>query len=158
MDSYILLFVGCLLILLEFFLPGAILGVSGGILILFGGYLIGMEGSFWQMLLYVCIAVIAIVVVVKFALWYIRYASKDQGMFLKSDQSGYKASSFDESAIGKRGIAQTELKPGGYIIVEDKKHQAISQSGYIPRGGEVEVLSGQEESLIVKQVKKEKHT
>ena len=62
-------------------------------------------------------------------------------------------SKFEKHAIGKIGIVLTDLKPGGFILIEGKQHQAISQSGYITKGEEVIVVSGQEESLLVKKVK-----
>jgi len=46
----------------------------------------------------------------------------------------------------------TDLKPGGYILVEGKQHQALSNTGYIVKGKEVKIIGGQEESLIVKQI------
>lgn len=64
---------------------------------------------------------------------------------------GYVASKFDAAAIGKHGTVLTDLRPGGYILVDGEKHQAISIEGYIFRGSEVEVIGGQEESLMVKE-------
>lgn len=158
MSPFILLVIGCVLILLEFFLPGAILGICGGILIFIGGVMIASEGSPLDFLIYLVLTVVGLITLVKFALWVIPRTSKNESIYLKSDQAGYKASSFDTSAIGKQGTALTELKPGGYILIEGHKHQAVSLSGYIPRDGEVEVVSGQEESLLVKQIKKETHS
>lgn len=68
-----------------------------------------------------------------------------------NEQEGFQASEYDKTAIGKTGVVLADLKPGGYILVDDKKHQAISLSGYIAKGEEVSVIGGQEESLIVKQ-------
>jgi membrane-bound ClpP family serine protease len=64
--------------------------------------------------------------------------------------AGYVASQFDKSAIGKEAIVLSDLKPGGYILIDGQKLQAISNEGYIPQGCHVEVIGGQEESLMVK--------
>lgn len=158
MSPFILLVIGCVLVFLEFFLPGAILGICGGILIFIGGVMTASEGTALDLLIYLVLTIVALILLVKFALWVIPRTSKNESIYLKSDQSGYKASSFDTAAIGKRGTAITELKPGGYILIDGHKHQAVSLSGYISRGDEVEVVSGQEESLLVKQIKKETHS
>ena len=86
---------------------------------------------------------------VRFALWRIRHGGSDFNVYLKEDQEGYYASRYDESAIGKNGKVLTDLRPGGYISIEGKKYAAISKSGYIPKGAEVQVVAGEEESLIV---------
>lgn len=153
---YLFLGLGLLLILMEFYLPGAIMGVAGGILVIASIVLFAMEASspFWT-LLYIIAVAIAIGFLIKFALWRIRTAKPSRSIYLESDQAGYQASTYDASMIGKKGVVATDLKPGGHIIVEGKRVQAISQSGYLTKGTEVVVLSGQEESLIVKPIKKD---
>lgn len=156
MSPFILLALGLLLIFLEFFLPGAILGICGGILVLWSILSFAIEsGSPIMTTLYIIAIAIGIVYLIKFALYRIRHSSSRLSFYLDKDQEGYQASKFDAAAIGKKGIVSSDLKPGGYITIEGKQHQAISISGYLTKGTEVVVLSGQEESLIVKQSKKE---
>lgn len=159
MTPYLFLFLGLLLILIEFYLPGAVMGIAGGILVLTSIVLFAMQTSSpWWLLLYLIGVVIIIVYLVKFALWRIRTAKPSRSIYLNSDQTGYQASTFDASVIGKTGVVVTDLKPGGHIMVDGKRLQAISQSGYLTKGTEVIILSGQEESLIVKQIKKDNST
>ncbi len=42
------------------------------------------------------------------------------------------------------------MKPGGQVVIEEKKHSAISLSGYITKGNKVKVVGGEGESLTVK--------
>lgn len=159
MTPYLFLLLGLLLILIEFYLPGAVMGVAGGILVLTSIVLFAMQTSSpWWILLYLIGVVIILIYLVKFAMWRIRTAKPSRSIYLNSDQTGYQASSFDASVIGKTGVVVTDLKPGGHILVDGKRLQAISQSGYLTKGTEVIVLSGQEESLIVKQIKKDTST
>lgn len=156
MTPFLFLFLGLLLILMEFYLPGAVMGVAGGILVLTSIVLFAMQTtSLGLVLLYLIGVVIVIIYLVKFAIWRIRTAKPSRSIYLNSDQTGYQASSFDASVIGKTGIVVTDLKPGGHILVDGKRLQALSQSGYLTKGTEVIVLGGQEESLIVKQIKKD---
>jgi membrane-bound ClpP family serine protease len=155
MMPFIFLLVGLLLILIEFYLPGAIIGTIGGALVITSIVLFAMQAtSPLLVVLYIIGVIIAIIYLIKFALWRIRTATPNRSIYLNSDQTGYQASNFDSSVIGKIGIVVTDLKPGGHILVDGKRLQAISQSGYLTKGTEVIVLSGQEESLIVKQIKK----
>jgi membrane-bound ClpP family serine protease len=151
MMPFLLWGVGLLLIFLEFYLPGAVLGVSGGLLILSGVVLFAYEtGSPLATILYVISAITSIGALIKFSLWRIRSTKPDYSIYSDANQEGYVASKFDKTKIGKVGIVLSDLKPGGYILIEGKQYQAISQTGYIVKGSSVKVLGGQEESLLVK--------
>ena len=156
MTPFILLFFGLLLILLEFFIPGAVVGTIGGMMVVASIVLFAMQSQspLW-ISVYSIGTIVLIGLLIKFALWRIPRAKAGQSIYLKGDQAGYQASSFDVSVIGKQGVVVTDLKPGGHILVDGKRLQAISQSGYLVKGTEVVVLGGQEESLIVKRVTKD---
>lgn len=156
MTPFILLAIGLVLIFIEFYLPGAIMGVTGGALVFGSLIMFAMQsGSPLAITAYVICVGLVLAGLVKFAMWRIRTAKPDQSIYSDDAQVGYQASSFDASMIGKKGIVVTDLKPGGHILVDGKRLQAISQSGYLVKGAEVLVLGGQEESLIVKHVKKD---
>lgn len=157
MIPYILLLLGLVLILFEFYLPGAVMGICGGIIVFVSIILFAIQSeSAIALGFFIIGAIVCLVLLVKFALWRIRTA-KPGGFSIYSgaDQEGYVASHFDASAIGKKGIVDTDLKPGGHIIVDGKRMLALSRSGYVSKGNEVIVIGGQEESLIVKLSKKE---
>ena len=87
--------------------------------------------------------------VIKFALWRIPRTGPEYSIYSRGDQEGFQASSFDAGAIGKVGVVLTDLKPGGYIIVDHVQHQALSEVGYISAGTSIRVVRGEGESLIV---------
>jgi membrane-bound ClpP family serine protease len=96
---------------------------------------------------------------IKFALWRIRSAPQNRSIYSDNYQKkDYVASTFDTSAIGKTGVVLSDLKPGGYILIDGKQHQAISQTSYVTKGSTVLVLYGEGESLIVKPIQKEQST
>lgn len=155
-NPYILLLLGLLLVFVEFFIPGAIMGICGGAMILASIILFAVQSqSLVATVLFAIGSVIGLIVLIKFALWRIRTAKPGYSIYSNADQEGFVASHYDSSAIGKRGVVDTDLKPGGHIIVDGKRLQAISQSGYITKGTEIIVIGGQEESLIVKLCKKD---
>lgn len=153
--AFLLWLIGLILILLEFYLPGAILGIIGAIclfisVIQFASQSQSLIASFF----YLIGVLVSVALLIRYALWRIRHAKPERSIYSNAHQTGYVASKFDKNAIGKMGIVVSDLKPGGYIVIEGKQHQAISQSGYLVKGSEVVVISGQEESLIVKSIKK----
>jgi membrane-bound serine protease (ClpP class) len=152
----VLLALGLLLIFIEFYLPGAVMGVAGGIFVAASIFLFAAEvNAAWAVILYLAAVIVVLVYLVKFALWKIRTTKPDRSIYLDSSQEGYVASHYDQKAIGKQGTVLADLKPGGYILIDGVQHQALSEGGYLPKGSLVEVIGGQEESLIVKLIKQE---
>lgn len=153
MVPFLLVFFGLLLIFIEFYLPGGVVGAIGGILIFAGIVLFGMQNhSPLAVFLFIIITLFLVGVLIRFALWRIPRANPNRSIYLTGDQTGYYASSFDKSAIGAIGMVTSDLKPGGHIMIDGKVHQAISISGYIQKGTRVKVIRGEGESLVVKKL------
>lgn len=155
MTFIFLLILGLFLVLAEFYLPGAILGILGAVLIITSLVLFISQGHlFWEIILYILLIIASLYAVIRFAIWRIPRAKGKFSIYSSTSQNGYQASSFDQSCIGKTGTVLTDLKPGGYILIDGIQHQALSEVGYITKGTKVVVLSGEGESLIVKEEKK----
>lgn len=146
--AIILLFVGLLSVMIEFFLPGAIFGSIGAILII-SALVVFLQnsdsiiGSF----VFVAATIGGLILTIKFALWRIRHSSGS--LYLRGDQKGYVASHWDHSLVGRSGVVLSDLKPGGHVTIDGIKLSALSKSGYITKGEEVEVVGGEGDSLIV---------
>lgn len=153
---FLLVFLGLLLILIEFYLPGGVIGVLGGISILVGVILFASQtSSVIALVLFLLGTAVSTGLLIRFALWRIVHAKPQYSIYSDKDQEGYQASTYDKTAIGKTGVVITDLKPGGYILVENHQYPAISLSGYIAKGEHVAIVGGQEQSLMVKLIKKE---
>ncbi|WP_213105664.1 NfeD family protein [Candidatus Protochlamydia amoebophila] len=151
MTASLFLLCGLALIFIEFYIPGAIMGVLGSIFLIASIIVFTSQtNSIWATIFYIFFTFSCVVLLIRFTLWRIVHTSQGYSIYLKKDQKGFQASEYDRNAIGKLGIVLTDLKPGGYILIDGKQHQAISLTGYISKGEEVVVVSGQEESLIVK--------
>jgi membrane-bound serine protease (ClpP class) len=156
MIPFLLVFLGLVLILIEFYLPGAVMGILGGISILIGIVLFASQtSSLIAIILFVIGSALAVGLLIRFAIWRIVHAKPPYSIYSDKNQEGYQASSYDKTAIGKTALVSADLKPGGYILIEGRQHPAISLSGYIAKGGYVTVVGGQEQSLMVKLSTKE---
>ncbi|MCH9625917.1 MAG: hypothetical protein S4CHLAM123_11020 [Chlamydiales bacterium] len=156
LTPFILLVVGLLLIFLEFFLPGGIMGIFGGLVLIVSVVFFGMESEsvLWT-LLYALGLIIIVGFLMRYALWRIRNG-KAKGIFLNTVQEGYVASAWDKELIGKRGEALSDLKPAGHILVEGKRYQAVAKMGYIIKGTAIEVIHGEGAHLVVKKIEDKK--
>lgn len=155
MTALILLFLGLLFIFLEFYIPGAILGTIGGILLVVSIIYVSTQNTLLVAFIYSLFVIILVILLITFTLRRIPKSKGKYSIYLNKDQEGYKATELDISVIGKTGKVISDLKPAGYVVVEGKKYQAISQTGYIPQGSEVVVIGGEEDNLIVKLSKKD---
>lgn len=156
MTPFLVLALGLLLIFIEFYLPGAVMGIAGGVLVATSIFMFATEvNAAWAVILYTVAVIVALAYLVKFALWKIRTTKPEYSIYSDDDQEGYVASHYDKSAIGKHAVVLSDLKPGGYILVDGVQQQALSEGGYITKGSLVEVIGGQEESLVVKLIKPE---
>ncbi len=153
--ALILLGVGFLAILLEFFLPGGILGTVGALFVLSSILVFAVNSDSLVLTFgYIIVTVVSFGLLVKFALWRIRHGEPGKTIYSDADQQGFVASSWDSALVGKDGLVSTDLKPGGHITIEGKQYSALSQSGYIQQGEGVTVIGGEGETLLVKQTTK----
>lgn len=65
---------------------------------------------------------------------------------------GYVSFQVAESLLGRRGTAETVLRPSGKVIIDGKMYDAYTRGDYIQKGETVEVISEEGPSLKVKVV------
>lgn len=151
--AIILSLMGLILIYLEFFLPGSIFAIGGGVLLLTSlFFLIAEKVKLFHFIIYALILGFFILLVIKLALKKIK---TNKNIFLSSDQEGYRASFFKKELIGKSGVAFTDLRPTGKIFINDKCYFAITKENYIEKGKKIKIIAGQGANFIVKELKKE---
>lgn len=141
---------GLLLIFLEFFLPGAVMAIGGGLLLIASLFFFHMEISgLYEFIAFLSVLMGFSYLVIRLALWKIKATAKKGTICMESDQEGFQASSYPLGLIGKIGLVDTDLKPSGHVLVEGVRFQAVSKSGYIDKETQIEVLGGIGSHLIV---------
>jgi membrane-bound ClpP family serine protease len=146
----LLALIGLVLIFLEFFLPGMIFAICGTILLLSSVGLFFIQNAAIWGLFYLFSLLVLLVGTCKIALLWIKKSKDKDQFYLENNQEGYVAAQFDKTAIGKKGIAYTELKPAGHIFIEGKTQQALCETGYVQQGAVIHVVGGKGGHLIVK--------
>jgi membrane-bound serine protease (ClpP class) len=151
--AFIILAIGLLAVCTEFFLPGGILGSIAAFFIISSIFIFAANSdSLILTTLYIIGVVALLILFVKYMLWRLKQGKLGRTIYSADDQEGFVASTWDTSLVGKEGIVFSDLKPGGYVKIEGKQYQAISQSGYIVKGNAIVVIDGEGDSLIVKQI------
>lgn len=142
--------IGILLMLMEIFLPGGIVGAIGFISIVTGLVMAAYDTQ--QGLASLGIAAL-ITAVVTFLLVK-KYGIK--GLFNKfvlgdeqHNEEGYVAPRDQRELEGKAGIALTPLRPAGVVKVEGKRVDAVSIGGFIDAGTAITVVQVEGTRIVV---------
>ncbi|NRR01706.1 nodulation protein NfeD [Brevibacillus sp. RS1.1] len=142
--------VGILLMLLEIFLPGGIVGAIGFLSIVTGLVMAAYDTK--QGL--ASLGVAALVTVIVAFMLVKKYGVK--GLFNKfvlgeaqSSEEGYVAPRDQRELEGKSGIALTPLRPAGVVKVEGKRVDAVSVGGFIEAGTAITVVQVEGTRIVV---------
>lgn len=145
-----LIILAFVLLFLEIFVPGGLLGFLAVICIVGAGYVGFREyGPSVGLMIGLGAALVAFLMFIL----EIRLL-RASGRFVSS-QGSIAAQSVErpqsDDLVGKQGVALTRLAPGGKVRVEGKTYEASSISGLLERGAEIEVIRVEDFRIIVKE-------
>jgi membrane-bound ClpP family serine protease len=146
----VLFLAGVILLTVEVVVPGAILGIAGGIALLVGVLLAfddyGMNGGL--VALTTALALVAVALYLEFVLL---PRSRLVRKFSMGDTvAGTSQPALaDRAVIGKRVVAVTPLVPSGVVECDGKRFEAFARSGYARIGDQLEIVDLDNFRLIV---------
>lgn len=152
MTAIIILFLaGILLLALEVFVPGAVMGILGAILILAGvvvAWVVHGAGG-GLVALAVALVLLAVTLYIEFVvLPKTRLAKKFSMTATVAGTSQGPVASLAE-VLDQPGETATALSPSGYVLVKGRRYEAFSQSGFLPKGVPVKVTGLDNFRLLV---------
>lgn len=155
METVILLITGIIFIILEFFVPGGILGIIGVGAVVVSLFLSGYDLS--HMALSILIAMI--VGIAAFIILY-RRADAEKGFFKRiilkdrtMTEQGYVTTDVKTEYLGKKGMTVTPLRPAGIAEIVDERVDVVSEGTYIEQGKKVEVIAVEGMRIVVREIK-----
>jgi membrane-bound serine protease (ClpP class) len=153
MAPLILFIAGIILILAEFFLPGAIMGILGFLLIVVST-VTGVI-RFPEYSLFIIVGeFMGLVAGILFGLFLITKTRLQDSLVLAdtlSAEDGYCGPAQDPALVGKVGIAHTSLRPAGTIMVDKERIDAISDGTFIDKCTEVLVIQVEGNRVVVEE-------
>lgn len=136
----------------EVYLPGGILGLTGlGLFIWSVVAAYNHSNEFGTMLL-VC-GVVATVSSSWFSFKYLTKTKEGRKVLLMDSEIKLPKDRFT-NFVGKIGEAVTDLRPSGYIVLDDQKVEASTDGEYVNKGASVKVIKVEADFLYVKEIKK----
>ena len=145
-----LLVAGIIMVCLEVFIPGGIVGTLGGIALLASVVMAfktrGVQfGSYW-----LAGTAVLTFIGVFLSIKYLPRSPAGKKLFLNSQEKGYSSS--DQSLpdlLGKRGRTVTFLRPTGMVLINERRVDVVTRGEFIPQGKEVEVVEVEGNRVVV---------
>jgi len=145
----ILFIVGILLLALEVFMPGAVLGILGGVAMILGCVTafakLGMAGGF----LAVAIALSLLGLTIFLEFYLLPRTRLGRQMFVHSTSGADQKPVASEELVGRRAEALTTLAPSGYVSVDGRRYEAFCQTGHASKGALLRVTGRDSFRLVV---------
>ncbi|WP_077330206.1 NfeD family protein [Virgibacillus siamensis] len=152
MEAIILLILGLVLIVAEFFVPGGIVGLLGIGAIIVSLIMSGQDIGQMSMSIGIAFIVAIIATVVLF-----RTIGLEKGFFrhiiLKDrtmTEQGYVSSVNRLELIGLRGVTVTPLRPSGTAILENERIDVVTEGGFIAKDQHVKVVKVEGVRVVVR--------
>lgn len=152
MNAVLLLFVvGVMLLAGEVLVPGAILGIIGGICMLVGCVLSFMQFGSTGGLLATVVALFLLGLTLYIELVWLPKTRFGRKLIVEStvDATSQPPLADSTQVVGKTAEAVTPLVPSGYVLVEGRRYEAFSQSGHVAKGTQLRVAGLDNFRLIV---------
>ncbi|WP_414049845.1 NfeD family protein [Macrococcus animalis] len=152
--SIILFLGGIILIVLELFVVGAILGICGMGCIIASFLLIGDNVAKMGVFVAICliIAIVEWVILVKFLNKKIPIFSQVVLHDSTNKESGYTSHDDRSYLLNQTATTLTELRPSGIIIHNGQRIDAVSDGAFIKREKEVRIIEVEGTRVVVREI------
>ena len=152
-ETIIMFIIGLVLLVLEFFVPGGIVGIIGGALIIISLLFAGASITHmaYSIIIAMFIAVIGMVILMKFFGKKLHVFNKLVLRDATTTEEGYVSNTNRIELIGRVGEAITALRPAGVISIDYERIDAVSDGSYIDKGKQVEVIKVEGSRIVVRE-------
>lgn len=141
-----------ILFFFEIFVPGGVLAVMGGIMLLASSVLAYSEiGPAWAILIFIS-GLVGALVLFFLEIRFISRSRLGRQLALQSTISAQLNPREDEKLVGMEGVTLTILAPSGKVQIGDRPYTAAVQGGFLEKGVPVRVLRTETFKLIVERI------
>lgn len=152
MMSVILFVAGVILMILELFVIGAVLGIIGALMVFSSFLLIGEDISKMAVFLAISLALALMEWIVM-----VKFFGKSIPLFKNviltdstSKEAGYSSHDDRSHLVGKIALTMTPLRPSGIITFEGKRIDAVSEGAFIDKDREVSIILVEGTRVVVR--------
>jgi len=154
--SLFLYLLGLVLICLEIFVPGGILGIIGFLLIMGSIWIafirLGRVGGSYFLVGSLALAMLSVYAVMRFG----TKTRLSRKLFLQSAEEGFESTSENLDYLeGKTGISITTLRPSGKALINGRKVNVVTEGLFIPKGRRLKVVVAEGNRVVVRETGEE---
>lgn len=157
MEAITLLVTGIILLVLELFVPGGILGLIGASAIVVSLFLAGYDLTHMA----ISISIAIVVAIVSFIILF-KWVGTERGLFNKivlrdrtTTEQGYVSAKSRTDLIGKTGISVTPLRPAGTIVINHERLDVVTEGNYIEQNKNVKIIHVEGMRIVVREINNE---
>ncbi|MGN1387579.1 MAG: nodulation protein NfeD [Bacillus sp. (in: firmicutes)] len=154
-EALLLFIIGLIFILLEFFVPGGILGILGLSAVVGSLFMAGENNTLIAVSL-----LIAIMVSLTVSILLVKVFNKNMKFFKKmvlkdatTTEEGYVSNVNRVELLGKIGTALTPLRPAGIASFNDERVDVVTEGSFIDQDSEVIVVKVEGSRIVVREKK-----
>ena len=155
-EVILLFIIGLIFIILEFFVPGGIIG-SIGLIAVIGSLFMATDNN----TLIAVSLIIAVVVSLTVSILLVKVFNKNMKFFKKmvlkdatTTEEGYVSNVNRVELLGKIGTALTPLRPAGIAYINDERVDVVTEGSFIDQDSEVIVVKVEGSRIVVRERKK----
>ncbi|MER2000613.1 MAG: nodulation protein NfeD [Lysinibacillus sp.] len=154
-ETFIIFVIGLALLILELFVPGGIVGIIGGALIIVSLLFAGESVTHmaYSIIIAMFIALIGMVIIMKFFGKKLHVFNKLVLRDATTTEEGYVSNENRLDLIGKSGLAHTAMRPAGVIVVDNERIDAVSEGSFIDKGKTIVVIKVEGSRIVVREQK-----
>ncbi len=154
MEAIILLIMGIILIILEFFVAGGILGLLGVGAIIGALFLAGYDIGHMSL----SISIAFIVAIIAFVILF-KWVGTERGIFKKiilrdrtTSDLGYVSIAERPELVGKEGLTATPLRPAGTAVFNEERIDVVSEGGFVEKDKHVMIVQVEGMRVVVREI------
>ena len=151
----LLLFIGGLVLIgLEMFVPGGIVGTVGIITVVYAIIYVNKPTYYIAFILVVSLILAVILYYVNRNVFHKKLMFLDRLVLNDSisTKDGYVASESRVELVGKKLKAYTDLRPAGVAILGNEKLDVVTDGDFIEKGNEIEIVRVEGMRIVVKKI------
>ncbi len=151
-QCFLLYFVGLLLVCIEIFIPGGIVGAFGAISLVMSFWLAFTQISSVFGTYFVTGGLILLLIAIYLSVKKFPASPAGKKMLLAKDERAFKATEADlELLKDKTGIAHTTLRPSGTGLIDGKKFSVVTEGNFLEKGTPFSIIKVEGNKIVVKQ-------
>ncbi|MFJ7927889.1 nodulation protein NfeD [Peribacillus sp. NPDC096622] len=153
-ESLAMFIIGVILVLIEFFIPGGIIGLLGftaivGSLFLATGDPVHMTIS---LLIAVTVSILVFILLVKVFGKQMKFFRKMILTDATKTEQGYVSNPNRLDLLGAEGKALTDLRPSGTALVKEERVDVVSEGSFISKGSTIIIVKVEGSRVVVREI------